>query len=281
MAKARIETDLSIIIVNYNSGELLKNCLGSIFHHIEVNYQVIVYDNASSDDSLSLVQNNFPDSFPLTLIQGDENLGFSKANNLAVQNANGRLLHFLNPDVVVNDNLNRDYQDIIQGGTEGIWVTSLVDQEGKLLKNKHIIPRLRNFMNRLFQKNHVAYWNIGASVVMPRSTFDRIGGWNEDTFMYAEDLELFYQAYLHKIPVLYLDTRIVHIGKGSTQHRWNERERAGVIEESFFKFFARHGATWEYFIVRPVMLIFILMHEPHQFGIHFTAFLRRCFKCTG
>ncbi len=280
MAKPRTETDLSIVIVNYNSGELLKNCLDSIFLHIQGSYQVIIYDNASSDDSLSFIQTNFSDSFPLTLIRGDENLGFSRANNLAVQHANGRFLHFLNPDMVVNNNLNQDYQDIIQGSTEGIWVTSLVDQEGRLLKNKHMIPRLKNFLNRLFQKNQVGYWNIGASVIMNRSIFDRIGGWNEDTFMYAEDLELFYQAHLNQIPVAYLDTRIVHIGKGSTQHRWNERERARVIEESFFKFFKRHEAAWEYYLVRPIMLMYILMNEPRQFGIYFNAFFRRCFKCT-
>ncbi|MBN1199456.1 MAG: glycosyltransferase family 2 protein [Bacteroidales bacterium] len=281
MDDARHEPDVSIIIVNYNSGEFLKHCLDSIFLQIHVNYQVIVYDNASSDDSLSLVQNYFTDSFPLTLIQGDENLGFSRANNLAVQNANGRLLHFLNPDVVVNDNLNRDYQDIIQSGTEGIWVTSLVDQEGKLLKNKHIVPRLRNYINRLFQKNNVAYWNIGASVMMNRSVFEKIHGWNESTFMYSEDLELFYQAYLQKIPITYLDTRIVHAGKGSTQHRWSELERAEVIEESFYKFFQRHQATWEYYLIRPVMLFYILFNEPDQFLMHFTIFCKRIVKRTG
>lgn len=270
--------DLSIIIVNYNTGELLKNCLDSIFRFVQGNYQVIVYDNASSDGSFQRVQDLYPASLPLHFIRGNENIGFSRANNKAVERSSGRFLHFLNPDVIVNQTLNKEYEEILQEGGEGIWVTSLVDEEGKLLKNKHLIPRLRNLGRRLSGTGDVAYWNIGASVLMNRTVFDRLGGWPEDNFMYAEDLELFYKAYLQKIPVYYLDTRIMHIGKGSTQSRWNERERAKVVEASFFNFFVRHKATWEYFIVRPIMLGYTLLNEPASFGLQLSVYIHRCFN---
>ncbi len=280
MENLKLEKDFSIIIVNFNSGELLKNCLDSIFHHIHGSCQVIVYDNASSDDSFLNVQNIYPDSLSLTLINGDQNLGFSKANNKAVEQSCGRFLHFLNPDVIVNSELNKDYQRISRTSIQGIWVTSLVDQEGRLLKNKYLIPRLKNFINRLANRNDLAYWNTGASVLMNRSIFDQLGGWSEDTFMYAEDMELFYQAYLRNIQVHYLDTRIMHIGKGSSKHKWNERERAQMIERSFLQFFTRRGAAWEYYIIRPILLLYILVNEPHRFGLQLSVFFQHCFKRT-
>ena len=240
MENLKLETDFSIIIVNFNSGELLKNCLDSIFHHIHGSYQVIVYDNASSDDSFLHVQNIYPDSLSLTLINGDQNLGFSKANNKAVEQSCGRFLHFLNPDVIVNSELNKDYQRISRTSNQGIWVTSLVDQEGRLLKNKHLIPRLKNFINRLANRNDLAYWNTGASVLMNRSIFDQLGGWSEDTFMYAEDIDYCWRVYQAGFNIIWApQIQVMHHENVSGIQKWGNQRLLRVSQAKIY-FWMKH-----------------------------------------
>ena len=89
--------DISIIIVNYNSGAFLFNCVNSIITNLsDIDYEILVVDNKSSDDSFDrckAIMNN-----RLKLIQSNANLGFSKANNLGADRATGKILHFLNPD---------------------------------------------------------------------------------------------------------------------------------------------------------------------------------------
>ena len=80
-------------------------------------------------------------------------------------------------------------------------------------------------MRAIFHLGEKKYWNIGASLIMKKSTFELIGRWAEDYFMYTEDMEVFYVADQKNIPVRYLDTKIVHIGKVSSGNRWSNLQR--------------------------------------------------------
>jgi len=268
----------SIIIVNYNSGSLLKECLESIFSSLDDGYEVIIYDNASSDDSLQMLDAVFPGESRIRIIKGNENLGFAKANNLAAHVARGKFLHFLNPDMIVNPALAGDYLKIREGDEKTVYVTSLADERGTLMKNRHIIPTLGNYFNRVFRKEKVARWNIGASLVMSRAAFALVGGWPEDYFMYAEDLDLFYRIHLLHLGICYTDTRLLHIGKGTTRKIWNESERAFRVELSFRRFYRKYGISWQYIILRPVHLVFILFHEPRLFPLQLKTYFRALFS---
>src|SRR5438046_1568047 len=93
--------DLSIIIVNWNSAEELRQCLSSIYRiRSKMTMQTIVVDNASYDGSAGLVSNDFPQ---VVFIQSEKNRGFASANNYAARKATGRYLVFLNPDTIVSD----------------------------------------------------------------------------------------------------------------------------------------------------------------------------------
>lgn len=113
---------VSIIIVNYNSGEFLINCLKSIFRNIQnFSYEVIVVDNNSSDNSFSKCKIEFSDKNNFIFIHSDENVGFAKANNIGARIANGEILHFLNPDTKVFDDMESSYK-IVESAPEYIYI---------------------------------------------------------------------------------------------------------------------------------------------------------------
>src|SRR3989344_4336914 len=91
--------DLSIIIVSYNTKDFIGECIDSIKKNTKnLNYEIIVVDNASSDNSLEMLKTKFPD---VILVESKENIGFSKANNLGVEKSKGKYVLFLNPDTVI------------------------------------------------------------------------------------------------------------------------------------------------------------------------------------
>ena len=272
------EVIFSIVLVNYNSGSLLKDCLASIFENLTASFEIIVYDNASTDDSVLKVRAAFPSDFRIRIIEGNVNLGFAKANNLGAQGSNGRYLHFLNPDIIVNNSLSDDYLRIQNGPSDTVYVTSLADQTGKPTKNRHVIPTLNNFYNLILNSKKVIYWNIGASLIISRESFRNLGGWPEDYFMYAEDIDIFYRIQKQGMPVCYLDTRLIHIGQGTTRNLWDDRERALRVERSFLKFYRKYGMGWQYYLIRPVLLVFILFHEPERFLLQLKTYLRIVFS---
>lgn len=267
------EINFSIIIVNYNSGGLLLQCIDSVVNNL-TGTEVIIYDNASADDSILLVRNKYPQDDRVKIVEGDTNLGFAAGNNRAAELARGKYLHFLNPDIIVNGTLAADYLKIEQEGREKVWVTSLRDEPGNLQKNRHLIPLFGNYFNRMFCPSRAAYWNIGASVIMSKSIFQRIGGWPEDYFMYAEDLDLFYRIHLFRIPVEYLDTRITHLGRGTTRSVWNDEQRAMIIERSFRKFYKKYGHGFQYLLIRPVLLLYGLILKPRDFIFQTKIFIK-------
>lgn len=268
---------ISIIIVNYNAGELLRNCVESIIESIDTAFEIIVYDNHSNDGSVELLRSTSHDQSKLTVISGAENLGFARANNRAVASAQGRYLHFLNPDMIVNRRLNEEYASILKEDRRAIFVNPLCDASGTLLKNRHLVPRINNVIRQVLGMKRVAFWNLGASVMIHREAFNALGGWPEDYFMYAEDLDFFYKAYLNDIPVEYLSAPLTHFGKGITHKIWSDRERAAIIEKSFRVFYRKYHASWEYFIIRPVQLLYLLIHEPGSFLLYFRTFVKSIF----
>jgi GT2 family glycosyltransferase len=92
-------TDVSIVIVNWNVRDLLRDCITSIYEETEeISFEIIVVDNASSDGSVDMIKKEFPQ---IKLIKNKENVGFSKANNQAIKLSKGKYILMLNPDTVV------------------------------------------------------------------------------------------------------------------------------------------------------------------------------------
>ncbi len=270
--------DISIIIVNYNAGPLLRNCVASIRRHIQVNYEIIVVDNDSHDDSIRQLEEIKPEfEGKLSILHTGANLGFGAANNLGANRAAGQYLHFLNPDSLVGAETEEAYGEILKRNTEAVFVTGLRNQKGQPQKMQHLIPTLGNYWKSIFNRKKSGYWNIGASVIIHRVSFRKLGGWDEDYFMYAEDLDFFYRIHKLNIPVIYTRGFVTHIGRGTSSGVWNDLQRARKIERSTFRFYRKHGMGYQYPLVRMIQMVYLLRHEPENFGISWKAFMHVLF----
>lgn len=234
----------SIIIVNYNTGRLLYNCLDSIRKYVHLDYEVFVVDNKSTDDSVARCREFWEDN-AFVLLQMEKNLGFSKANNIAAAKATGRIFHFLNPDTELSLGITQDYLQAMLH-TECVYVNPLVNRDGTLENGKMPIPVLDNIRLWNSGSDKAEYWYKGASVIISAENFRRIGGWCEDYFLFAEDLDLFYELWRNHIPICNARTRIFHFGGGSTSSQWSALRREIEVEKSNRIFFRRHFPLSEY-----------------------------------
>jgi len=222
---------LSVIIVSYNSSSFLELCLHSVakaISQLEIESEVIVVDNSSSDDSCEVLNNKF--SF-VKLIQNDENIGFSKANNLGVSKAKGKYICILNPDTVLQENtfdeILKFYKSNIKVGFVGC---QMIDGNGMFLKeSKRVIPSIfSSFMKVLgiskfyysaLDKDKRGYIDIlaGAFMFVEKTIYDSVKGFDEDYFMYGEDIDLSYKALKKGYSNYYLgDVKIIHFKGEST-----------------------------------------------------------------
>ncbi len=207
--------DISVIILNWNTRELLKDCLETLIVPLPgINVQVIVADNASEDGSREMVRALFPQ---VELHVNSRNIGFGAGNNAAVPRATGRYVMFLNSDTkVVGDAL----KTIVAYGDAhpdiGILGPKLLNGDGSLQYSCRRYPNIatgffRNtILGRLFPQNKFTTdylmqdwdhatprdvdWVSGAALVMRRALLDQIGAFDEDYYMYCEDVDLCWRA---------------------------------------------------------------------------------------
>lgn len=213
---------ISIVIVNYNSGDRLQKCLNHLKGQTFKNFEVIVIDNASEDDSTSGLST---DQLELKLIHSDENLGFAEGNNVAVKQAKGEWLSFLNPDAYARyDWLERfaeghqRYPSIEAFGSTQLNAedTNLIDGAGDVY---HIlgIP-FRGFFgwgtDHLPEEGEV-FAACGAAAFYKAQTFKDLGGFDERFFCYGEDVDLGFRLRLKGGRTIQLKDAIVeHEGSG-------------------------------------------------------------------
>lgn len=194
---------LSIVIVNYNVAHFLALCLDSVFRAItNLDAEVIVVDNASSDDSCALVKKMFPE---LILIANKDNLGFAKANNQGVAAAQGTYVCILNPDTVVGETVfDEVYAFAKTNHSAGAIGIKLVDGTGKFLPEcKRNLPTPKVAFQKLFGSGDAYYARslsqneqgkiqvlVGAFMFMKKAVYKEAGGFDEQYFMYGEDIDL-------------------------------------------------------------------------------------------
>ncbi|BAP30219.1 family 2 glycosyl transferase [Chryseobacterium sp. StRB126] len=201
---------LSIIIVNYNVTQLLRNCLLSIQKYVrEVVYEVIVIDNASTDSSWKNLISEFPE---VHFIPSEINGGFSKANNQAIQAAKGEYVLLLNPDTELEGFYMKDLLDFSDKQPDfGCLGIRMHDAEGYFLpESKRSVPDMFNSFEKLFtnfkKNNSKSYYRndieetavaevevmTGAFLLLKKEVYKKVGGLDEAYFMYGEDIDLCY-----------------------------------------------------------------------------------------
>ncbi len=204
--------DVSVCIVNWNTRDLLHNCLASIARHTHgCRVEVIVVDNASADDSVEMVRTGFPD---VRVIASRANLGFARGSNLAAEAARGEYVLYLNPDTeLVTDAITGLWHFLRANPGHGAAGCRLLNSDGSVQTTcASELPTLRNelasmlFLDRLFPRSRwlaareLAWWDhedtrdvdclSGACMMLPRVLVERLGGFDGRVFMYGEDLDL-------------------------------------------------------------------------------------------
>lgn len=222
--------DLSIIVLNYNSGEYLSKCLNSIKQSDSKNYriEILVVDNSSTDNSLTSAKIvNTPN---LRCLVSPKNLGFSAGNNLGIKHISpqSRYVLFLNPDTTIDKNTLSGMIDYLDNHPEIDAATCnvILALTGKTQPECH-----RNFptplnaffhftgiSSRQYFMEYLDYSKIqqinacvGAFIMVKKNVGNSIGWWNEKYFMYGEDLDFCFQLKLHHFKLFFIpDYKITH-----------------------------------------------------------------------
>ncbi len=224
--------NLSIIIVNWNVCGLLKECLDSIKKNQPLFvYETIVIDNASEDESLDTIKNDYPE---VRVIKNQVNIGFAAANNQGAQLATGHYLLFLNPDTRVHTGtLDGAVAFMEQHPEAGIMGCRTVNPDGSLQATAFAFPgKLRIFayvsgLNRVFKISHFTDHSAlctpdyvqGSFLVINKELFDTCGRFDERFFLYAEEVDLCLRVKAAGFKIYYFPAvSITHHGGGSSKN---------------------------------------------------------------
>tara|TARA_Y100000589_G_scaffold331027_1_gene382713 strand:+ start:30639 stop:32222 length:1584 start_codon:yes stop_codon:yes gene_type:complete len=231
---------LSVIIVNYNVRYFLEQCLKSVTKAIEnIDAEVFVVDNNSSDNSMQMVKEKFPN---VKCIENKENVGFSKANNQAILQSKGKYVLLLNPDTIVEeDTFEKCIAFMDKTPEAGGLGVKMIDGHGKFLpESKRGLPTPAAAFYKIFglstifphskkfSKYHLGYLPedeineieilSGAYMLLRKSVLDEVGLLDETFFMYGEDIDLSYRIIKGGYKNYYFpETKIIHYKGESTK----------------------------------------------------------------
>lgn len=238
---------VSIIIVNYNTERLLEECILSIEKYTrDVNYEIIVVDNASGEDSLDNLISRFSN---IRFHLSEENHGFGRANNIGASLAKGEYLFFLNPDTLLINNalfilydyLKRHPLVGICGGNmyrgdmtpaSSFYDTDFLIYEYKIIFN---IDRFPGFNYTTNTKDVKVI--VGADLFIRKSLFLEFGGFDKDFFMYFEEVELCYRIRRAGYKIVSVPSaEIIHLQGGSAENKSDELSKWSYKEHWYSKF---------------------------------------------
>lgn len=241
--------ELSVIILNYNVSYFLKQCIISVQRATgTMEAEIIVIDNASVDDSCAMMKRDFP---KILLIENKENVGFSKANNQAVAVAKGDYLCILNPDTAVaEDTFLKCFNKALALPNLGALGAYMLDGTGNFLsESKRNLPTPKAALLKLlgftkkYYATHISEEKegeiavlVGAFMFLKRSIYDQVKGFDEDYFMYGEDIDLSYKITKAGYKNYYLGSaETLHYKGESTQKDAAYLERFYGAMQIFYK----------------------------------------------
>lgn len=270
--------DLSIIIVNYNSGGYLLRCLESLREFPPQSpYEIFVVDNGSEEGDLNGVEESHPE---IKVIRNSKNLGFARANNQAVARSSGRYLLLLNPDTLLTreglDGLLQFMEEHLEAGAAG---PLLLYPDGtrqpsfrKFPKPHHLFFGRSSLLTRLFPKNPFSQsyllmdldgsiarevdWITGACMILRREAFTGVGGFDEEYFLFVEDLDLCYRLHEKNWKIYFVpDVHVIHHYGGS----FGIRRRQSLKEHhmGIYRYFYKHHRVP--FPVKGILSLGLLM----------------------
>ncbi len=268
--------DLSCIIVNYQNNKSLKDCLDSIYQTIEeIDFEVIIIDNSEKGPILQSLKEIYP---KVQIIYNPTNVGFSKANNQAAKIARGEFLFILNPDTILKEQAGNTMFRYIRSNMEiGALGPKVVNFDGSLQYSCRRYPNLwtglfnrYSIFSRLLPKNRFTNrylmldfdhnetlsvdWLSGCCLMIPKSVFEEVNGFDENYFLFNEDVDLCRMVHQTGKKVIYFpEAKIIH--KVSTSNR---KTTAKVIIQrhlGMMYYFKKHHS--KNFLIRGIVNFFI------------------------
>ena len=265
---------LSVIIVSYNVRYYLEQCIVSVQRAAkDIDYEIYVVDNHSQDDTVSYIAERF--SNQITLIESQHNVGFARANNLAIRQTQSEYVLLLNPDTfIAEDCLVRTLAFMDEHPTAGGVGAKMHNADGTLAReSRRGLPtpwvsllKMLGFPNRYYM-SHLS-WDepgqievmSGAFCMLRREALDKVGLLDEDFFMYGEDIDLSYRLMKGGYENWYVPASIVHYKGESTQK--TSYRYVHVFYQAMLIFFRKHYSHLSFFVTIPIKM-----------AIYFRAFI--------
>ena len=271
---------LSVIILNYNVRFFLEQCVLSVQKALEnIDGEIIVIDNNSSDDSCEMMKQLFPN---VKLIENKENLGFPKGNNIGVAQAKGDYICILNPDTVVaEDTFSKILNTKNWQQNTGIIGCNLIDGTGNFLpESKRGVPtpwvsftKIFGFykVSNVFGKYYAQHLTenqsgkvdilVGAFMVMQRELYNEVGGFDEKCFMYSDDIDLSYMVMQKgKYNYYFHETAVIHYKGESTVRDEKYMKRFQEAMQFFYKKHFKKSFVFDFFM-RIGAMVFSLIKK--------------------
>lgn len=194
-----MQLDLSIILVNYNGQKYLADCIESIQNTTQgLTYEIILIDNDSKDESCAFIKSNYP---KVQLIESKINYGFGKGNNEAFKISKGAYILLLNNDTILLDQLLPIVNHLKEDASIGAIGITMLNGNQEIIPASGDFPTIANMFwmkkiqnNKVFStassKPYEVDWLTGSFILMPRKVYQTINGFDEDYFLYVEDVDL-------------------------------------------------------------------------------------------
>lgn len=274
--------DVSVIIVNYNTKDITKNCIDSVFRYTTgISFEVVLIDNASVDGSVDL----FSQDERIVFIQSKINLGFGKANNLAYTYATGKYIFLLNSDTLLLNNAVKlffDYAEDHKSDKIGVLGCFLLGSERNIIHSYARFPTpvnslffvISSYTRRFgidvhkcyFKEKNIGIRNLdvdyvtGADLFIPRHVIDQIGLFTPAFFMYFEETDLQKRMAQHGfIRRIIRGPVIIHLEGASSKSKKISISNEILFRESEFLYLKIHGNIIMYIVYRFLLLILSLL----------------------
>jgi len=278
--------DVSVIIVNWNTKELLKKCLASVYEQKKnINYEVIAVDNGSTDGSVEMVKDEFPE---VSIIENSKNRGFAAANNQGIKIAKGRYVLLLNSDTVVLDNAVAKCVLFADAYPDAAIVGCRVLNPDKTLQPTcFMFPSILNMLlstsylyklfpkSRFFGRERMTWWKrddvrevdvvTGCFMLVRREAIEQVGAMDEGFFMYGEETDWCYRFKRAGWKTLFTPSaEIIHLHGASTKQV--KPLMTLQLRGSILFFLKKHKGCLVYALACLLVAIFFIVRVPYWLG---------------
>lgn len=279
--------DVSIVIVNWNTKRVLRECLQSVYKQTAgIQLETIVVDNASGDGSVPMIRGEFPQ---VTIVENDRNRGFAAATNEGIGKATGRYVLLLNPDTIILDNAIAKAVQFADDHPEAAVVgCRILNPDRTLQQTCFMFPSVLNMFlsstclyklfprNKFFAREDMSWWDAkdirevevvkGCFMLVRREAIKHVGPMDEDFFLYGEEADWCYRFQRAGWKVLFTPgAEIIHLGAESSKQAHIEMKLQ--LRGSVLLFMKKHEGRIQHASACFLAAVFFLVRVPYWFAV--------------